>query len=86
MEFELPTLITSAGRDKAKLDSVDRVEFRDDRLVAFSPVTPATRKIRYLARAIVPGDWSVPAPDALAMYDPEAHGRGSASRVEIILP
>ena len=86
MEFELPTLITSAGRDKAKLDSVDRVEFRDDRLVAFSPVTPATRKIRYLARAIVPGDWTVPAPDALAMYDPEAHGRGSASRVEILLP
>jgi uncharacterized protein YfaS (alpha-2-macroglobulin family) len=86
MEFELPTLATSAGKKETSLSEVDHVEFRFDRLIAFATVTPATRRLRYLLRAIVPGSWSVPAPDALAMYTPDAHARGWSSRVEILLP
>lgn len=86
MEFELPSLATSAGKDETSLDEVDHVEFRFDRLIAFATVTPKPRRLRYVLRAIVPGSWSVPAPDALAMYNPDAHARGWSSRVEILLP
>jgi uncharacterized protein YfaS (alpha-2-macroglobulin family) len=86
MEFELPALATSANRDATNLAEVDRAEFRDDRLLAFATVTAKPRRLRYLMRAIVPGTWAVPAPDAMAMYDANAHGRGAAGRVEIVLP
>ena len=85
MEFELPSLATSAGRDEVKLDEVDRVDFMDDRLVAFLTVSPKTKRLRYVIRAVVPGRWAVPAPDALAMYDPDAHGRGRGGEVQINL-
>jgi uncharacterized protein YfaS (alpha-2-macroglobulin family) len=86
MDFELPFLATSAATGETSLHAVDRAEFRDDRLIAFSTVTPRPRRIRYLLRAIVPGSWAVPAPDAMAMYDPDAHARGLGGRVEITLP
>jgi uncharacterized protein YfaS (alpha-2-macroglobulin family) len=85
MEFELPSLATSAGKDETKLNEVDNVEFRDDRLLAFTSVSPEDRTIRYMLRAVIPGSWSVPAPDAIAMYNPDAHGRGASARVEIAL-
>ncbi|HIN09727.1 MAG TPA: hypothetical protein EYM64_04030 [Phycisphaerales bacterium] len=85
MEFELPTLATSAKRDTTRMVDVDQVEFRDDRLLVFASVDGKPRRVRYLMRAIVPGTWAVPAPDALSMYDPDAHGRGAAGIVEIKL-
>ena len=86
MEFELPALATSAKINATKVMEVDRAEFRDDRLLAFATVNSKPRRLRYLMRAIVPGTWAVPAPDAMAMYDADAHGRGAAGRVEIVLP
>ncbi|MCH2135349.1 MAG: MG2 domain-containing protein [Phycisphaerales bacterium] len=86
MEFELPSLATSAGKDDVKLADVDRVEFRDDRLVAFLTVDDTPRRVRYVMRAVVPGDWALPATDALAMYDPEGHGRSASGRCRIELP
>ncbi|MBC8201182.1 MAG: hypothetical protein H8E86_03970 [Planctomycetes bacterium] len=85
MEFELPALATSAKRDKTSIVNVDQVEFRDDRLLVFASLDDKPRRLRYLMRAIVPGTWAVPAPDALSMYDPDAHGRGAAGIVEIKL-
>ena len=85
MEFELPALATSAKRETKRIVNVDQVEFRDDRLLVFASVDDKPRRLRYLMRAIVPGTWAVPAPDALSMYDPDAHGRGAAGIVEITL-
>jgi uncharacterized protein YfaS (alpha-2-macroglobulin family) len=85
MEFELPALATSAKRDTKRIVNVDQVEFRDDRLLVFASVDGNPRRLQYLMRAIVPGTWAVPAPDALSMYDPDAHGRGTAGTVEITL-
>ncbi|MCH2137207.1 MAG: hypothetical protein MK101_11630, partial [Phycisphaerales bacterium] len=86
MEFELPSLATSAGKAEVKLADVDRAEFRDDRLVAFLTVDDTPRHVRYVMRAVVPGDWALPATDALAMYDPEGHGRSASGRCRIELP
>jgi hypothetical protein len=85
MEFELPSLATSAKRDSTQVLNVDQVEFRDDRLLVFASVDGKPRKVRYLMRAIVPGTWAVPSPNAMSMYDPDAHGRGAAGIVEIKL-
>jgi uncharacterized protein YfaS (alpha-2-macroglobulin family) len=85
MEFELPALATSAKRDTKRIVNIDQVEFRDDRLLVFASVDGNPRRLQYLMRAIVPGTWAVPAPDALSMYDPDAHGRGTAGTVEITL-
>ena len=65
---------------------VDHVEFRDDRLVAFLSVGKDKKHIQYVLRAVVPGTWTVPPPDAMAMYDAQAHGRGATDRVEISMP
>jgi uncharacterized protein YfaS (alpha-2-macroglobulin family) len=86
MEFELPALATSASTDKVKLSSVDHVEFHDDRLLAFTTLKTKPTILRYVLRAIVPGDWAVPPPDALAMYDPDLKAHGTGSRLEITSP
>ena len=86
MEFELPSLATSAGSKNVKLADVDRVEFRDDRVVAFLTVDGRIQHLKYVLRAVVPGEFAVPAVDALAMYDPDGHGRSIASSVRIDLP
>jgi hypothetical protein len=86
MEFELPTLATSARGEAQKLSEVDNVEFRDDRMIAFASVGAKPVRIQYLARAVVPGRWAVPAPDALSMYEADVHGRGLGGALEIALP
>ena len=86
MEFELPSLATSAGGSQVKMAAVDRVEFRDDRVVAFLTVDDKIRHLQYVLRAVVPGEFAVPAVDALAMYNPDGHGRSKSSSVKIRLP
>ncbi len=86
MEFELPSLATSAGKNSVKLADVDRVEFLDDRLVAFLTTDRHPKHIRYVLRAVVPGQWAVPPTDAMAMYDAEAYGRSAAHHVQIVMP
>jgi uncharacterized protein YfaS (alpha-2-macroglobulin family) len=86
MEFELPSLATSAGRSNFKMADVDRVEFRDDRVVAFLTVDGHVRHLQYVIRAVVPGEFVIPAVDALAMYDPDGHGRSTSSHVTVSLP
>ena len=86
MEFELPNLVTSAAGAGPALTRVDNVDFRDDRLIAFTTLGPDPSVIRYVIRAIVPGSWSVPPPDALAMYDQGIRAHGRAGSVEIREP
>lgn len=86
MEFELPSLATSAGSDKVELSEVDRAEFHDERLLIFTTLNSKPQRVRYVMRTIVPGTWHVPAPTATAMYDQELHARGATSRLEILAP
>jgi len=90
MEFELPSLATSApgpGQGQGpELNRVENVDFRDDRLIAFTGLGPEPSVIRYVIRAIVPGTWSVPPPDALAMYDRDIRAHGRVGSVEIREP
>jgi uncharacterized protein YfaS (alpha-2-macroglobulin family) len=83
MEFELPTLATSAASDKVRLSKVDHTVFHDDRMVAFTTLKSEPTRFQYVLRAIVPGDWFVPAADALSMYDPGLKAHGLGTRVEI---
>ncbi len=66
-EIELPTLMTSASGDTT-LDEVDRAEFRDDRVIVFDTATMKPQRFRYVARAVVPGDWSRPGTVGESMY------------------
>jgi hypothetical protein len=83
MEFELPSLATSAASDKVSLSKVDHTVFRDDRMIAFTTLDSEPTRFQYVVRAIVPGDWSVPAADALSMYDSNIKAHGLGTRVEI---
>ena len=82
MEFELPKLITSATTETT-FDAVDRIEFRDDRLIAFDTVTPNRQRIRYAMRAVVPGDWTVPGTRAESMYEETVRSQLPVKSVEI---
>ena len=66
-EIELPTLLTAAAGETA-LDAVDRAEFRDDRVIVFDTATSTTQRFRYVARAVVPGDWARPGTVGESMY------------------
>ncbi|MCP4836244.1 MAG: hypothetical protein GY895_15930 [Phycisphaera sp.] len=85
MEFELPILVTSAA-EAGESDTVDRSEFRDDRLILFDTVTKEPQIVRYTMRAIVPGSWSVPGASATSMYVEEIEARTPDRKVEIMLP
>lgn len=86
MEFELPSLVTSAARDSVSLADVDHAEFLDDRMVVFLRVGEKKKHIRYVLRAVVPGQWAVPPTNAMAMYNAEAHGRTETRQVRIAMP
>jgi uncharacterized protein YfaS (alpha-2-macroglobulin family) len=86
MEFELPSLVTSAARDSVSLADVDHAEFLDDRMVVFLRVGEEKKHIRYVLRAVVPGQWAVPPTNAMAMYNAEAHGRTETRQVRIAMP
>lgn len=84
MEFELPTLVTSASTE-TQMSAVDHAEFRDDRLLAFDTATTATQRIRYAMRAIVPGSWTVPGTRVEAMYEDAVRSELPPSKVEVTL-
>lgn len=66
---------------------IQHMEFRDDRFVAAVPVSegqPVT--LVYLARAVTPGTYQVPAPQVESMYVPQWRATGAASGPLIITP
>jgi uncharacterized protein YfaS (alpha-2-macroglobulin family) len=83
-EIELPTLLTSAATD-AQLDAVDHVEFRDDRVLVFDTAVERPQRFRYVARAVVPGDWIRPGTVAESMYHDAVRASLPLDRVTISL-
>lgn len=66
---------------------IQHMEFRDDRFVAAVSVSegqPVT--LVYLARAVTPGTYQVPAPQVESMYVPQWRASGAASGPLIIVP
>jgi uncharacterized protein YfaS (alpha-2-macroglobulin family) len=58
----------------------DRVERRDDRLIAFADFRGDKGEFRYAVRAVTAGEFVLPAVEASCMYDPglySVHGRGT---------
>ncbi|WP_342324033.1 alpha-2-macroglobulin [Kosakonia sp. BYX6] len=66
---------------------IQHMEFRDDRFVAAVPVNegqPVT--LVYLARAVTPGTYQLPAPQVESMYVPQWRATGATSGPLIIVP
>ena len=57
---------------------------RDDRVLAFSDnVARGTYSLSYLARATLPGQFTVAPPHGEEMYAPEVFGRGDTIKVTV---
>ena len=63
----------------------EHVELRDDRYVAALTLNSAQRKfsLAYLARAVTPGEFVLPAVYAEDMYKPWYFGRGAMARLTV---
>jgi uncharacterized protein YfaS (alpha-2-macroglobulin family) len=71
-----------------ELAEPDRVELRDDRYVAALTIAPydGTLTLAYIARAVTPGRYVVPAPFVEDMYRPYLFARGEAGTLDITAP
>ena len=66
---------------------IQHMEFRDDRFVAAVPVNAGEWvTLVYLARAVTPGTYQVPAPQVESMYVPQWRATGATSGPLIIVP
>lgn len=67
-----------------ELSGADVQEARDDRYIAALDLAGARPfAMAYVARAVTPGDFFLPAPEARDMYRPGVFARGSAARTTI---
>lgn len=67
-----------------ELSGVDVQEARDDRYIAALDLAGSKSfAMAYVARAVTPGDFFLPAPEARDMYRPAVNARGSATRTTI---
>ena len=71
-----------------ELAEPDRVELRDDRFVAALSIAPddGTQTLAYIARAVTPGRYVVPAPFVEDMYRPYLFARGEAGALDVTAP
>ena len=85
LEVEHPGLATSAGgaAEAGDDDAPDRVEFRDDRVVIFTPVAVQPRSFRYALRAVSAGHFAIPPVEASCMYDPALASRHGGGVLEV---
>lgn len=67
------------------LSETEHVEYRDDRFVAALDLKAddGSFRVAYLARAVTPGDYTVPSVEVEDMYKPEYRARGAAGRAVI---
>jgi uncharacterized protein YfaS (alpha-2-macroglobulin family) len=63
--------------------SPDYVDVREDRVVAFGAIGPATRELTYRIRATTAGRFTVPPAYAESMYDPAAQARSLGGEVSV---
>lgn len=73
--------------DWQQRQQVEHVEYRDDRFVAALRLSKnRSRRLFYLARAVTPGEYAVPAPYAEDMYRPFYHALGVSPEKLVITP
>lgn len=61
-----------------------RTDARDDRLLAFSRDVERPVRLVYLAQAVSPGDFALPAASAEGMYDPLVRGSTAPARLRVL--
>ncbi|MBQ9725969.1 MAG: hypothetical protein IJV65_00500 [Kiritimatiellae bacterium] len=61
-----------------------RADARDDRLLAFSRTVKGKARLVYLAQAVSPGDYVLPALSAEGMYDPLVRGSTAPGRLAVL--
>ncbi|HRF84158.1 MAG TPA: hypothetical protein PLO34_07020, partial [Pseudoxanthomonas sp.] len=65
--------------DRGEQAQLRHEEYRDDRYVAALNLGQgATARLYYLVRAVTPGTYTVPPPQAEDMYQPSLRGTGAA--------
>lgn len=71
LEVENPRLVSSDTSDLSEKDMINpqKIDIRDDRVLIFTDVL-LTGHYRYVARAVTPGRFKLPAVNAESMYDP----------------
>lgn len=70
-------------RDSVKLDTMDYIDIREDRVIFFGSVDSTTKEIVYKIKATNTGKYSVPPIYAEAMYNPNVKASGVASEIEV---
>ncbi|MGD9537092.1 MAG: alpha-2-macroglobulin [Alphaproteobacteria bacterium] len=88
LEIENPQL---SGADVVKslpwlnqLSVIEHASARDDRFVAAMRLSSgASFEVAYLARAVTPGDYALPAPYAESMYRADVYGVGATGRLMV---
>jgi uncharacterized protein YfaS (alpha-2-macroglobulin family) len=82
------SLATSPGEgENAASSAFTHDEMHDDRVILYAnALGPGLYRYPYLARAVTPGRFSVPAARAEAMYDPSVTGATAAGLLTVVAP
>ena len=85
MEVEHPALATSANLPLQPGGDItpDRVEFRDDRVIIFTPAGSNQRSFRYVLRAVSAGKFVIPPIEASCMYNPALASRNGGGTLKV---
>jgi uncharacterized protein YfaS (alpha-2-macroglobulin family) len=70
--------------DSVKLDNLDYVDAREDRVIFFGSITPDVKEIVYRIKAINTGKFIVPPIFANSMYDPSVNAHSVVSNILVI--
>ena len=87
LEIENQDLRGSATLDstpKQKGMRIKNVEKRDDRVIIFAEIPEGRAEYSYIVRAVSPGEFSWPACDVSAMYDPAVFSVHDAGKLKVI--
>ena len=84
LEVENPRLVASDTSDLSEKDMIDpqKIDIRDDRILVFTDVANLAH-YRYVARAVTPGRFKLPAVNAECMYDPSIVSVNGAGEIVI---
>ncbi|MFA6301786.1 MAG: alpha-2-macroglobulin [Legionella sp.] len=69
--------------DSVKIDGMEYVAVREDRIIYFGPVDSSTKELVYKIKATNTGTFTVPPAYAQAMYNPGIIARGTASSIKV---
>jgi alpha-2-macroglobulin len=73
------------GEGSRGWEGFSHIETRDDRVLLFADsLAPGLHTHRYLVRALTPGSFAAPGPQASEMYAPEVFGRGAEQSIIIV--